>query len=142
VAYRAKRLRAVGHPVLGFRQRESMKNRPKPDKREGNPSTIPEIAEGGWNFHLNPRDTKGRDRKGSPMRVYGLTRGCPDVRGGEGERGEGGEGRGERGERQGLKYPGKQKLKGAVRTETYWHHYCQHSLAFVTFCLFYNNHSN
>jgi hypothetical protein len=21
--------------------------------------------------------------------------------------------------------PGKQKLKGAVRTETYWHHYCQ-----------------
>jgi hypothetical protein len=22
--------------------------------------------------------------------------------------------------------PGKQKLKGAVRTETYWRHYCQH----------------
>jgi hypothetical protein len=22
--------------------------------------------------------------------------------------------------------PGKQKLKGAVRTETYQHHYCQH----------------
>jgi hypothetical protein len=21
--------------------------------------------------------------------------------------------------------PGKQRLKGAVRTETYWHHYCQ-----------------
>jgi hypothetical protein len=21
--------------------------------------------------------------------------------------------------------PGKQELKGAVRTETYWHHYCQ-----------------
>jgi hypothetical protein len=22
--------------------------------------------------------------------------------------------------------PGKWKLKGAVRTKTYWHHYCQH----------------
>jgi hypothetical protein len=22
--------------------------------------------------------------------------------------------------------PGKQNLKGAVRTETYWSHYCQH----------------
>jgi hypothetical protein len=26
--------------------------------------------------------------------------------------------------------PGKQKLKGAVRTETYQHHYCQHSSLF------------
>jgi hypothetical protein len=26
--------------------------------------------------------------------------------------------------------PGKQKLKGAVRTETYWCHYCQHSSLF------------
>jgi hypothetical protein len=26
--------------------------------------------------------------------------------------------------------PGKQELKGAVRTETYWRHYCQHSSLF------------
>jgi hypothetical protein len=26
--------------------------------------------------------------------------------------------------------PGKQKLKGAVRTETHWCHYCQHSSLF------------
>jgi hypothetical protein len=28
--------------------------------------------------------------------------------------------------------PGKQELKGAVRTETYWRHYCQHKQCLLT----------
>jgi hypothetical protein len=53
------------------------KNRPKPNRGKGAPLyrlSTRDIEKGGC---LNHRDTEGRDHKGSPIRVCGLTKECP-----------------------------------------------------------------
>jgi hypothetical protein len=52
------------------------KNRPKPDGGKGNPLHCLSPRDGKKGECLNPRDTEGRDHKGSPIRVCGLTKRC------------------------------------------------------------------
>jgi hypothetical protein len=78
VACKAKRLEAVGHLVPGFcGVAENTKIDPSHGWKEGDPLYHLSPRDSQKGKHLNPRDTERRDCKGSPIRVCGLTTGCP-----------------------------------------------------------------